>query len=102
VRNPSRRRGTNLHLRTKVTSDNYFSWKSAVCTRKAIKKAAKERQAHGGPRSGKLPERSKGDTRDKVAKYTGVSGRTMEKAEVKKFTLQSDLTESHLREIAAL
>jgi ParB-like chromosome segregation protein Spo0J len=42
---------------------------------------AKERQAHGGPRSGKLPERSRGDTRDKVAKPLGISGRTLEKAQ---------------------
>jgi ParB family chromosome partitioning protein len=41
---------------------------------------AKQRQAHGGPRSGKLPERSKGDTRDRIAAPLGVSGRTLEKA----------------------
>lgn len=45
-----------------------------------IKKAARERQSHGGPHSGKLPERLKGDTRDIVAKRFGTSGRTLEKA----------------------
>jgi N6-adenosine-specific RNA methylase IME4 len=44
------------------------------------RRAAKQRQAHGGPRSGKLPERSTGDTRDKLASAVGVSGRTLEKA----------------------
>ena len=52
------------------------------------KKAAKERQAKTGPikgkgkksGSGKLPEAVKGQTRDKLAKYAGVSGRTLEKA----------------------
>ncbi len=42
------------------------------------KAAAKGRKAHGGPRGGKLPSRSK--TRDKVAASTGMSGRTLEKA----------------------
>jgi hypothetical protein len=35
------------------------------------REAARERQAHDGPRSGKLPERSTGRTRDKVAAYVG-------------------------------
>ena len=42
------------------------------------KEAVKERKAHGGPRGGKLPSRSK--TRDKVAAHTGMSGRALEKA----------------------
>jgi N6-adenosine-specific RNA methylase IME4 len=41
---------------------------------------ARIRQAHGGPRSGNLPERTKGDARDKTATLLGVSGRTYEKA----------------------
>jgi N6-adenosine-specific RNA methylase IME4 len=41
---------------------------------------AKKRQAHGGPRSGRLPERSKGQVRDKIAVFGGVSGRTFDKA----------------------
>ena len=46
------------------------------------KAAAKEREREGGRSkgSGKLPEASKGDTRDKVAKPLGMSGRTFEKA----------------------
>ena len=52
------------------------------------KKAAKERQAKAGPikgkgkksGSGKLPEAVKGQTRDKLARYAGVSGKTLEKA----------------------
>jgi N6-adenosine-specific RNA methylase IME4 len=46
---------------------------------------AKERERHGGrgKRSGKLPDLSKGDTRDKVAvQLGGISGRTYEKAKV--------------------
>jgi N6-adenosine-specific RNA methylase IME4 len=35
---------------------------------------------HGGPRSGNLPERETGDTRDKIAAGLGISGRTYEKA----------------------
>jgi ParB-like chromosome segregation protein Spo0J len=53
----------------------------------AERAAAKERQAMAGPtegpgkkEGGKLPEAVKGDTRDKVAKAVGVSGRTYEKA----------------------
>ena len=44
------------------------------------REAAKGRMvgAHASP--GKLPELGKGKTRDKVAKYTGRSGRTLEKA----------------------
>jgi hypothetical protein len=42
---------------------------------------AKKRQGRAGrDRSGKLPERSKGETRDKVATKVGMSGRTLEKA----------------------
>jgi N6-adenosine-specific RNA methylase IME4 len=53
------------------------------------RKAAKERQAHAGPSSGKgaktsgsgkLPEAVKKDTRDAVGKAAGVSGKTYEKA----------------------
>jgi site-specific DNA-methyltransferase (adenine-specific) len=51
-------------------------------------KAAKGRQRHGGrpskdgkKRSGKLPDHSTGQTRDKVAPAVGMSGRTYEKAE---------------------
>ena len=43
--------------------------------------AAQERQ--GGKsrnRCGKLPQQSKAKTRDKVAEFTGVSGRTLDKA----------------------
>jgi N6-adenosine-specific RNA methylase IME4/ParB-like chromosome segregation protein Spo0J len=40
---------------------------------------ARQRRAHSG-RSGKLPERQTGDTRDKVAAQLGVSGRTYQKA----------------------
>lgn len=48
------------------------------------REAAKKRQVelgrtHGTP-SGKLPEGGTGQTRDKVAAYAGVSGRTLEKA----------------------
>ena len=42
--------------------------------------AAKARRAYGRARAGKLPERSTGDTRDRVARYVGLSGRTLEKA----------------------
>lgn len=47
----------------------------------AEKEAAKERMiaAHASP--GKLPELKKGDSRDKVAAFTGVSGRTLDKAD---------------------
>lgn len=52
----------------------------AVASAKALepleRKAARERKAHDG-RAGKLPSRAR--TRDKVAKYTGRSGRTLEK-----------------------
>jgi len=43
--------------------------------------AAKERQGERTDKhSGKLPESSRGQTRDKVAAYTARSGRTLEKA----------------------
>lgn len=57
---------------------------------KYIRQGAKERQAHGGPRSGNLPERSKGQTRDVVAKALGVSGRTLEKAKAVVQAAQED------------
>jgi hypothetical protein len=43
---------------------------------------AKEREREGGRRkgSGKLPDPEKGDSRDKIAKQLGISGRTYEKA----------------------
>ncbi len=48
------------------------------------REAAKERLSEagrlGGQGSGKLPEASKGRTRDHVARYAGKSGRTLEKA----------------------
>ena len=40
---------------------------------------ARWRKAHGG-RPGKLPERDRGDTRDKTAARLGISGRTYERA----------------------
>jgi N6-adenosine-specific RNA methylase IME4 len=47
----------------------------------AENRAAKERQGgKGRERCGKLPQQSKAKARDKVARYTGVSGRTLEKA----------------------
>lgn len=48
--------------------------------RPAAKERLKEAGKAGGKGSGKLPEASKGDTRDKVAAALGVSGRTYEKA----------------------
>jgi len=48
---------------------------------KQDKAAAKERQGERTDKHrGKLPPSSQGKTRDKVARYVGVSGRTMEKA----------------------
>jgi len=52
------------------------------------KKKARARQAQAGPAmgrgkkngGGKLPQAVTGKTRDKVARYTGMSGRTLEKA----------------------
>jgi general stress protein YciG len=57
-----------------------FTWSGAVEIKRALepeeKAAAKERIREagrlGGKGSGKLPEASKGQTRDKVAKATGV------------------------------
>jgi len=51
-----------------------------------VKVEAKKRQeelgrTHGKDPSGKFPEGVKGDTRDIIAKFAGVSGRTLEKAE---------------------
>jgi N6-adenosine-specific RNA methylase IME4 len=43
------------------------------------RKRAKLRRAHDG-RPGKLPERQKGDARDKIAAQLGISGRTYERA----------------------
>lgn len=45
-------------------------------------KRKKEGGRAGGKASGKLPEASSGDTRDKVAAALGVSGKTFEKAKV--------------------
>ena len=64
------------------------SYQAAVAIAEALEpretKAAKERQKEGGrsggKASGKLPQASGSRTRDKVARYTGVSGRTLEKA----------------------
>lgn len=47
--------------------------------RQRAKKRQKDGGASGGQASGKLPEGSKGDTRDKVAVSLGISGRTYEK-----------------------
>ncbi len=51
---------------------------------KIEKEKAKEREREGGRAGGKgsgnLPEASKGDARDKVARAVGTSGRTYEKA----------------------
>jgi len=63
-----------------------FTWSEAVAIKREIepeeKAAAKERQ---GTRSdklpGKLPESSKGQSRDKIAKATGKKARTLAKAE---------------------
>lgn len=46
------------------------------------KKRQKEGGKAGGEASGKFPEASKGQTRDRVAAFTGVSGKTLEKAAV--------------------
>lgn len=48
--------------------------------RTAAKQRLQEAGRLGGEGSGKLPEASRGRKRDKVAIYTGVSGRTLEKA----------------------
>lgn len=62
-----------------------FTASEAVAIKKALepieRKAAKERQAHGGPRSEKLSEREKGNTRDRLGRMVGMSGPTLEKAE---------------------
>jgi ParB-like chromosome segregation protein Spo0J len=61
-----------------------FSPSELVAIGEAVERLERERarirQAHGGPRSGKLPERETGDARDKTAALFGVSGRTYEKA----------------------
>lgn len=47
----------------------------------AEKEAAKERQGERTDQHrGKFPQSTKGKSRDKVARYVGVSGRTLEKA----------------------
>ena len=66
-----------------------FTWTEAVAIKRALepleKAAAKERQREGaragGKGSGKLPEASKGNASDKVAKAVGKKRRTLEKAE---------------------
>ncbi len=66
-----------------------FTLSEAVAIKRAlepeIRSAARQRQAMaGGSAPGKLPEaveQSKGDTRDKVAAFTGYAARTMDKAE---------------------
>lgn len=67
------------------TQRKAFTPSEAAAIAKALepreREAARERQGHEGPRSGKLPERSRGQTRDKVAAYVGMSGRTLQKAE---------------------
>src|SRR5260221_152450 len=58
---------------------------SGAALEKMDRTAAKERQGSGTDRpqhSGKLPEGSRGDTRDKVAEAVGMSGRTYDKAKV--------------------
>lgn len=46
------------------------------------KEAAKERQATlNNTASGNFPEAGRGQTRDKLAAFTGVSGRTLDKAD---------------------
>lgn len=45
------------------------------------RKQASLKRGAESPRGGKLPQREKGKTRDKVAKAVGRSGRTLEKAE---------------------
>ena len=70
-------------------AENYarkdFAPSEMVAIRRALEPqetaAAKERQGgKGRNRCGKLPQQSKAKTRDKVAEFTGVSGRTLDKA----------------------
>src|SRR5262249_19849081 len=66
-----------------------FTLSEAVAIKRALepieRAAAKERQRQGGrlggKGSGKLPEASKGNAADKVARVTGMARRTLEKAE---------------------
>jgi N6-adenosine-specific RNA methylase IME4 len=68
-----------------------FTYAEAVAVLREVRpleeKAARERQRAGlkrgkeAPRSGKLPEREKGEAADKAAKATGKKRRTLEKAE---------------------
>jgi N6-adenosine-specific RNA methylase IME4 len=66
-----------------------FTLSESVAIKRALepieREAAKERQREGGRSggkgSGKLPEASKGNAADKVAKATGLARRTLEKAE---------------------
>ena len=80
MRGPPDERLCGEHDENVVRKDLLLS--ESVAIAKALepeeREAAKERKAHGGPRGGKLPSRSK--TRDKVAASTGMSGRTLEKA----------------------
>jgi hypothetical protein len=66
---------------------------------------AKRRQQKGGRAggegSGKLPEASKGQTRDKVADAVGVSGRTLEKATAVVDAAADESLPDEVREVAA-
>ena len=72
-----------------------FTWSEAVAIKREIepeeKAAAKERQGtRTDKHSGNLPESSKGQSRDKIAKATGKKARTLAKAEVVMAAAEAD------------
>ena len=67
-------------VRKDFTPSEWVSIKDAI--EPLEREAAKERLTHGGrgKRSGNFPDLLKGDTRDRVAGFVGVSAKTLEKA----------------------